>query len=36
MFNKKMVTDLDVNGKNVIVRVDFNVPIKEGVIKDDT
>lgn len=36
MFNKKMVTDLDVNGKKVIVRVDFNVPIKEGVIKDDT
>ena len=36
MFNKKMVTDLDVNGKKVIVRVDFNVPIKEGVIKDAT
>jgi len=32
---KMTVKDLDVKGKKVIVRVDFNVPIKEGVIKDD-
>ncbi len=32
---KQTVRDLEVSGKRVIVRVDFNVPIKEGKIKDD-
>ena len=35
-FNKKTVEDLSVSGKRVLVRCDFNVPLKEGVITDDT
>lgn len=34
-LNKKSVEDLDVAGKRVLVRVDFNVPLKDGVITND-
>lgn len=33
--NKKTVDDLNVKGKKVLVRCDFNVPLKEGVITDE-
>lgn len=32
---KKTIRDYDLEGKKVIIRVDFNVPIKDGEIKDD-
>ena len=35
-LNKKSVDDINVNGKRVLVRCDFNVPLKEGVITDET
>lgn len=35
-LNKKSIRDINLKGKKVVMRVDFNVPIKEGKIKDDT
>ncbi len=34
-YNKKTVDDINVKGKNVLVRCDFNVPLKNGVITDE-
>ncbi|MCL2873378.1 MAG: triose-phosphate isomerase [Defluviitaleaceae bacterium] len=36
MFNKKTVDNISVSGKRVLVRCDFNVPMKDGAISDET